>query len=76
MLPDRRSPSDPKALLTITQWCIVRNVSRSSFYKLKKQNKSPRTIELTPGDHRITPEFDQEWMAARIAEANKSLEAA
>ena len=54
--------------LTIDQWCEKHNLSRSTFYKLKKLGKAPRIIKVLEAV-RITEDADREWCAAREAEA-------
>jgi hypothetical protein len=52
---------------TIDQWCQHRAVSRSSYYKMKKNGRAPDTIDS--GGPRITDEADQRWREAREREA-------
>jgi predicted DNA-binding transcriptional regulator AlpA len=54
--------------LTIDQWCERHNLSRSTFYKLKKLGKAPRIIKVLEAV-RITEDADRQWCAAREAEA-------
>jgi predicted DNA-binding transcriptional regulator AlpA len=54
--------------LTIDQWCEKHNLSRSTFYNLKKIGKAPRFIKVMECI-RITEAADREWCAAREAEA-------
>jgi hypothetical protein len=54
--------------LTIDQWCKQHNLSRSTFYKLRKVGKAPRIIKVLEAV-RITEDADREWCAAREAEA-------
>ena len=53
---------------TIAEWCRDYNVSRSTFYNLKRLNKAPRLLMLN-GGFRITPEADAEWRRDREADA-------
>jgi predicted DNA-binding transcriptional regulator AlpA len=53
--------------LTIDQWCEKHNLSRSTFYKLKKVGKAPRILKVLEAV-RITEDADREWCAAREAE--------
>ncbi len=53
---------------TIDQWCERHNLSRSTFYKLKKLGKAPRIIKVLEAV-RITEDADREWCQAREAEA-------
>lgn len=53
---------------TIAEWCRGYNVSRSTFYNLKRLNKAPRLLMLN-GGFRITPEADAEWRRDREADA-------
>jgi len=53
--------------LTINEWCARRRVSRSGFYKLKREGRAPDIIDSS--GPRITDEADQRWQAAREREA-------
>lgn len=57
--------------LTIDQWCEKHNLSRSTFYKLRKIGKAPRIIKVMECI-RITEDADREWCAAREAEATEA----
>jgi predicted DNA-binding transcriptional regulator AlpA len=61
---------------SISEWCELRKVSRSMFYKLDSQGKAPRTYNI--GTKRaVSPEADDEWVRAREAEsAERDVEAA
>ena len=39
---------------TIETWCKEHDVSRSTFYKLRKEGRAPRLFEVTPGCPRIS----------------------
>jgi predicted DNA-binding transcriptional regulator AlpA len=54
--------------LTIDQWCEKHNLSRSTFYKLRKIGKAPRIIKVLEAI-RITEDADRKWCADREAEA-------
>ena len=54
--------------LTIDQWCEKHNLSRSTFYKLRKIGKAPRIIKVMECI-RITEDADRERCSAREAEA-------
>lgn len=60
---------------TIESFCDGENISRSTYYKLKKLGKAPREMKVLSGV-RISPEARAEWRAAREAEAAKTGEAA
>lgn len=54
---------------TINEWCKLRKVSRSMYYKLAAQGKAPRTHNV--GTKRlISPEADAAWLREREAERN------
>ena len=54
--------------LTLNEWCSLRRVSRSMFYKLENQGLGPRTHSI--GTKRlISAEADAAWLAARETEA-------
>ena len=40
--PGGRSPPTPLLAMTIPQFCNAHNISEGFYYKLKKQNTSPR----------------------------------
>jgi hypothetical protein len=54
--------------LTIAEFCAAEKISRGLYYKLKKQGRGPREMELGPGAKRISFEAHQEWRRAREAE--------
>jgi predicted DNA-binding transcriptional regulator AlpA len=54
--------------MTIDQWCNKHDLSRSTFYKLRKIGKAPRIIKVLECV-RITDDADREWVEAREAEA-------
>jgi hypothetical protein len=60
----RRKPGDAH---TIPSFCKSNAISESEYYKLKRQGKQPREIEL---DKRviITPEAEADWRREREAE--------
>ena len=53
---------------TIETWCKEHDVSRSTFYKLRREGRAPRLFEVTPGCPRISAEANEEWIRAREAE--------
>lgn len=53
---------------TIDSWCAEHDLSRSTFYKLRKEGRAPRLFEVTPGCPRISDEANAEWVKAREAE--------
>jgi hypothetical protein len=60
----RRKPGDAH---TIPSFCKSNAISESEYYKLKRQGKQPREIEL---DKRIiiTPEAEADWRRERETE--------
>ena len=52
---------------TINEWCAFRRVSRSGYYKLKREGRAPETIDSS--GPRIPDEADQRWLEAREREA-------
>jgi len=59
-----RKPGDAHTQLS---FCISNNISESLYYKLKRQGRGPREIELD-GRIIITPEAEQDWRRDREAE--------
>jgi len=60
--PQNDSPVEPS--LTIDEFCAVERISRSFYYKLRKDAKGPR--EMVVGVcKRISPEAHAEWRRAR-----------
>jgi hypothetical protein len=59
-----RKPGDAHTRLS---FCSSNKISESFYFKLKRQGKGPREIEL---DRRIiiTPEAERDWRAEREAE--------
>ena len=59
-----RKPGDAHTRLS---FCSSNKISESFYFKLKRQGKGPREIEL---DRRIiiTPEAERDWRAVREAE--------
>jgi hypothetical protein len=51
--------------LSIQEWCLKRDVSKSSFYKLQRLGFAPKVLRI-PGTNigRITLKADREWEAA------------
>lgn len=54
---------------TISDFCAAEKISRSMFYKLKKQNKAPRTYHVGTTT-RISYDARQEWRRALEAETS------
>jgi hypothetical protein len=53
---------------TVAEWCALRRVSRSMFYKLDAQGLAPRTHNA--GVKRlISPQADADWLRRCEAEA-------
>jgi predicted DNA-binding transcriptional regulator AlpA len=53
---------------TIEHFCADEQMSRSQFYRLKRQGKAPR-LYFIGNRPRISPEARREWRQAREAEA-------
>ena len=53
---------------SIEQWCQRHNVSRSTYYKLLKAGKSPKTMKVLDCI-RISEDADRQWVRDREAEA-------
>jgi len=64
----RGPPPEGVDSYTISQWCWIRNVSRTTYYRMKKQHRNPREIRVL-GRRMITKQADREWVEARAAEA-------
>jgi hypothetical protein len=60
----RRKPGDAHTRLT---FCQSNAISESTYFKLKRQGKGPREIELD-GRIIITPEAEVDWRREREAE--------
>jgi predicted DNA-binding transcriptional regulator AlpA len=54
--------------LSISQFCARNNISRSFFYKLKKNGKAPRIMEVA-GRRIISPEAERDWRVERERDA-------
>jgi len=60
--------------MTILEWCQLRRLSRSMFYKLDAQGLAPQTYSV--GTRRlISAEADAAWMAA-VQDQNLTTDAA
>jgi predicted DNA-binding transcriptional regulator AlpA len=46
---------------TINEWCALRKISRSMFYKLGSQGRAPRTHNVGT-KVLISPQADAEWL--------------
>ena len=57
----------------INEWCGRRKVSRSQYYKLKREGRGPDTIDS--GGPRITEDADRRWQEAREREAAAQVQA-
>jgi predicted DNA-binding transcriptional regulator AlpA len=53
--------------LSISQFCVRNNISRSFFYKLKNSQKAPRTMSVG-GRQIISPEAERDWRLERERE--------
>ena len=53
--------------LSISQFCVRNNISRSFFYKLKKRRKAPRIMDVD-GRQLISPEAERDWRLERERE--------
>jgi hypothetical protein len=53
---------------TINEWCLSRNISRPTYYALKKKGLAPASYSI-PGarGERITPAADRAWEKRMIA---------
>jgi hypothetical protein len=56
--PETKSDRD----LSILEWCVKRNYSRSTFFKLQRAGHAPKVRHI-PGSNcpRITPAADAQW---------------
>jgi hypothetical protein len=59
-----RKPGD---VHTIPSFCTSNAISESTYYKLKRQGRGPREIEID-GRVLITEEAERDWRLAREAE--------
>jgi hypothetical protein len=62
------SPARARGSRAINEWCEDHRISRSMFYKLKKQGLAPDLMKLGKAV-RITDDADARWQAAREAAA-------
>jgi hypothetical protein len=54
--------AEKPVLLTVKEWCRKQHISNSSWFKLKKEGRTPAVIMI--GAHaRITPKATDEWYA-------------
>jgi hypothetical protein len=53
--------------LSISQFCVRNNISRSFFYKLKRRRKAPRIMDVD-GRQIISPEAERDWRLERERE--------
>jgi hypothetical protein len=58
-----------RASFTIAEWRGRHGISESQYFKLRRQNRGPRTMPTGDVGLRISAEADREWIAAREAEA-------
>jgi hypothetical protein len=56
---------------TIDEFCGRHKFSRSTYYKLQRVGKGPRTMPVLDCV-RISEDAEREWVAAREAEAQQS----
>jgi hypothetical protein len=54
--------------LSILEFCTRNNISRSFFYKLKKQGKTPRIMDVD-GRRIISPDAERDWRLERERDA-------
>ncbi|MGX1352491.1 putative DNA-binding transcriptional regulator AlpA [Bradyrhizobium elkanii] len=67
-----RTPDDD---FTIPEWCRLRRIGRTTFYKMVKDGTAPKIMKLRKCV-RITPKADAEWQAERERETAAAMEAA
>jgi hypothetical protein len=65
---------DPNHAESREEFCESEGISLRLFYKLKKDGKGPREMELGPQCHRISPEAKAEWRRDREREAQTAKE--
>jgi predicted DNA-binding transcriptional regulator AlpA len=70
--PARHGGHTRKAL-SIQEFCDAHGISRGLFYKLKKQGKAPRIMEVN-SRQLISDEAGADWRRAREADASASAE--
>jgi hypothetical protein len=58
-----------RSSFTISEWCDLHDLSRGTYYKLRRVGKAPKCFNIGTAV-RITPEADAEWVAAREAETS------
>jgi len=68
-----RQPGDPN---TRESFCRKYAISEGAFFKMKREGKGPREIEIIGRRFIITPEAEREWLAEREAETEAKREAA
>jgi predicted DNA-binding transcriptional regulator AlpA len=56
------------ASLTVPQFCALEGLSRSMYYKLRHQGRTPRTMSHSDGCVRISPQARADWHRQREAE--------
>jgi hypothetical protein len=65
------TPSAPPPIgksMKIGEWCVKERISRSNYYKRRKEGIGPRETRFG-ASVRITPEADAEWRAAQAETA-------
>ncbi len=55
---------------TRREWCELRGVSNSYYWRMKKLGTAPKSYKVG-NQERITPEADAEWMTVREAASAK-----
>jgi hypothetical protein len=65
---DTRDASD----LTIAEWCALRRISRSMFYKMRRLGIGPEVTFYGGTIPRITREADRRWREAAPTQSSRS----
>jgi len=58
---------------TIEEFCRDEKISRAYFYKLQRQGRGPRMMNLGPGAKRISPEARRDWRRQMEADASNQI---
>jgi hypothetical protein len=59
----------PILAYSVEQFCKAHNISKATFYKLKKENRAPREMKVD-GRPRISAEAAADWRRAMEAESD------
>lgn len=63
-MPKKISPDIGRSSFSIAEFCYRNHISRSTFFKLQRQKRGPRTMRLGCLVH-ISVEAESDWKAER-----------